>query len=158
MPLSLVHPGFSIFVSASPHGTSLKIHAHLLDGSVAKVYVQNRYSDNVAHKIGPGLRISHFGAMVINPGAVIGKNFTISSGCLVGNAQGKRRGVPRIGDNVIMCSNSIIVGGVTIGDNVMLAPGAFVNFDVPSDSLVIGNPGKIIPKKDASKEYNIYLV
>ena len=51
-------------------------------------------------RIGRGLRIVHFGHIVINPDAEIGENFNISQGCLIGNAQGRRGGVPIIGDNV----------------------------------------------------------
>ena len=39
--------------------------------------------------------------------------------------------------------------------NVLIAPGAFVNFDVPDNTIVLGNPGKIIPKSDATKGYII---
>ncbi len=107
-------------------------------------------------KIGRGFRIVHFGHIIVNPGAVIGDNFNISQGALIGNAQGKRAGVPTIGNNVCMNANSIIVGGVTIGDNVLIAPGAFINFDVPSDSIVIGNPGKIIPSQKPTDKYIVY--
>lgn len=109
-------------------------------------------------QIGPGFRISHFGNIVINPAARIGKNFSIAQGALIGSADGKRKGVPVIGDNVIMSANSIVVGGVRIGDFVMIAPGAFVNFDVPSHSIVIGNPGKIIESDHPTDKYNIYKI
>ena len=62
-------------------------------------------------KIGAGFRIVHWGHIVVNPGAIIGKNFNISQGCLIGNAQGRKMGTPIIGDNVCMNANSIIVGG-----------------------------------------------
>ena len=104
-------------------------------------------------KIGRGFRIVHWGHIVVNPGAIIGKNFNISQGCLIGNAQGKRSGTPIIGDNVCMNANSIIIGGVKVGNNVLIAPGAFVNFDVPPHSIVIGNPAKIIHKENATKDY-----
>lgn len=107
--------------------------------------------------IGPGLRISHFGPIVVNPAARIGSNFSIAQGALIGSADGRNKGVPTIGDEVIMSANSIVVGGVTIGSRVMVAPGAFVNFDVPDDSIVIGNPGKIIRKEYPTKNYNVYL-
>lgn len=110
-------------------------------------------------KIGEGFRIAHFGTIVVNPETKIGKNFTIAQGCLIGNAQGEKNGVPTIGDDVCMYANSIIVGGVHIGNHVLIAPGAFVNFDVPDNSIVIGNPGKII-KKDTSPtdKYIVYKV
>lgn len=48
---------------------------------------------------------------------------------------------------------------MTIGDNVLIAPNAYVNFDVPSNSIVIGNPGKIIPDRlDATEGYCHNLV
>ena len=110
-------------------------------------------------KIGEGFRISHFGHIVINPGATIGRNFTISQGCLIGSAQGKKNGIPTIGNNVCMNANSIIIGGVNIGNNVLIAPGAFINFDVPDNSIVVGNPGKIIVKDSSPTEkYIVYSV
>lgn len=65
----------------------------------------------IGTKIGRGFRISHFGSIIINGGAVIGKNFNISSGCLIGYSEGKHKGIPTIGNNVIMNVNSVIVGG-----------------------------------------------
>lgn len=112
----------------------------------------------VGTRIAEGLKIGHFGSIVINPEAKIGRNFSIAQGCLIGNAQGKRSGTPVIGDNEIMSANSIVVGGVTIGDYVMIAPGAFVNFDVPDNSIVVGNPGKIIPSDKPTDRYNVYKV
>lgn len=112
----------------------------------------------IGTEIGPGLRISHFGTIVVNPDAKIGKNFSIAQGALIGNAQGKKAGVPIVGDNVIMSANSVVIGGVTIGDYVMIAPGAFVNFDVPSHSIVIGNPGKIVASDKPTDKYNVYTV
>ena len=50
-------------------------------------------------------------------------------------------------------------GWVKIGNNVMIAPGAFVNFDVPDNSIVIGNPGKIIPCDESpTKNYIVYSI
>ena len=45
--------------------------------------------------------------------------------------------MPTIGDNVFMGRNSIVIGNVNIGNDVLIAPGAFVNFDVPDNSIVI---------------------
>ena len=110
----------------------------------------------VQAKIGPGLKFGHWGAIVVNVNAVIGRNASISHGCLIGNAQGRRKGAPVIGDNLVMQANSIIAGGLHIGNNVLIAPGAFVNFDVPDNSIVIGNPGKII-QRDTNPTSN-YIV
>lgn len=100
-------------------------------------------------KIGEGFYIGHFGQIIVNENAVIGRDFNIAAGALVGASQGKRKGYPTIGDNVKIGTNAIVIGKVLIGNNVLIAPGAFVNFDVPDNSIVIGNPGQII-----QKEYN----
>lgn len=108
-------------------------------------------------KIGYGLRILHFGNIVINPATVIGNNFNVAQGVLIGGAEGRRKGFPKIGNNCCALANSIIIGGITIGNDVLIAPGAFVNFDVPDNSIVLGNPGKIIPRQESpTKKYIVY--
>ena len=68
-------------------------------------------------------------------------------------------GYPIIGDNVCMNANSIIIGNVKIGNNVLIAPGAFINFDVPDNSIVIGNPGKIISRDESpTDKYIVYSI
>lgn len=110
-------------------------------------------------KIDEGLKFSHWGALGINPAAKIGKNFSIGRGCSVGSAKGKRKGAPIIGDNVIMQTNSMVCGGVRIGNNVLFAPGAFCNFDVPDNSIVLGNPARIIPRDSSpTAKYIVYPV
>ena len=110
-------------------------------------------------KIAPGFRIVHFGTIVINPEVIIGKNFNISQGALIGNSQGKNAGTPIIGDNVCMNANAIIIGNCRIGNNVLIAPDAFVNFDVPDNSIVIGNPGKIIERVSSpTQKYIVYPI
>ena len=54
--------------------------------------------------------------------------------------RGKRKGVPTIGNEVWIGVNATIVGKVTIGDDVLIAPTAFVNCDIPSRSVTFGNP------------------
>lgn len=105
-------------------------------------------------KIGKGFFIGHFGNIVISPRSVIGDNCNIAHGVTVGAVMnGRRKGAPIIGNYVWMGTNSIIVGGITIGSNILIAPGAFVNFDVPDHSIVIGNPGKILPKNNPTLGY-----
>jgi serine O-acetyltransferase len=54
---------------------------------------------------------------------------------------------------VTVCSNAFVCGNITIGDDVLIAANAFVNFDVPDHSIVIGNPAKIIHKDNATESY-----
>ncbi len=107
-------------------------------------------------EIGKGFRIEHYGGIVINPTAKLGENITLLNGVLIGaQNRGKNKGTPVIGDYVWIGTNAIIVGGIHIGNNVLIAPGAYVNFDVPDNSIVLGNPGKIIPRENATEDYII---
>ena len=49
-----------------------------------------------------------------------------------------------IGNNVYIGQKAIILRGVTIGDNVIIAAGAIVTKDVPSDSVVVGVPARVV--------------
>ena len=49
-----------------------------------------------------------------------------------------------IGNNVFLGANSVILPGITIGDNVIIGSGCVVTKDIPSESVVAGNPGRVI--------------
>ena len=105
-------------------------------------------------KIGEGLYIGHSGRLIINPDAVLGKNMNISTGVTIGvENRGARKGAPVFDGNCWIGANSVIVGNVHIGEDVMIAPLTFVNFDVPPHSIVIGNPAKVISKENATQDY-----
>lgn len=105
-------------------------------------------------RIGEGFYIGHVGNIVINPNVIIGKNVNIASGVTIGQEnRGKRKGTPTIGNEVWIGTNAVIVGNIKIGNDVLIAPLTFVNFDVPDHSIVIGNPGRIIFKNNATEHY-----
>lgn len=105
-------------------------------------------------EIGEGLYLGHWGALVINPNVKIGKNCNIAQGVTIGQAnRGKNAGFPVIGDEVWIGANAVIVGNIRIGDNVLIAPNAYVNTDVPPNSIVIGNPAQITPNNRATEGY-----
>lgn len=105
-------------------------------------------------KIGKGFFMEHAYNITINSKAVLGNNITMYKGSTIGV---DNSGVPTIGNKVYIGLNSVIVGGVNIGNNVLIAANSFVNFDVPDNSVVIGNPGKIHYKIDATKDYLLNL-
>jgi acetyltransferase-like isoleucine patch superfamily enzyme len=61
-------------------------------------------------------------------------------------------------DNVFIGCNSTILGGITIGNNVVVAAGSVVTKDVPPNSVVAGNPAKVIESFDdyINKRYGSY--
>ena len=110
-------------------------------------------------KIARGLYLGHPYHITVGGGVCIGKNVNLHKGCTIGaDIRGSREGSPTIGNHVWCGINSTIVGKITIGDDVLIAPGAFVNFDVPSHSVVLGNPGIIHHKEHATDGYIIYTL
>ena len=104
--------------------------------------------------IGEGFYIGHNGRVIIHPDAKLGKNVNVGTGVTIGmENRGKRCGTPTIGDKCWIGTNAVVVGNVKIGSDVLIAPLAYVNFDVPDHSIVIGNPGRIIPKENATADY-----
>jgi serine O-acetyltransferase len=104
--------------------------------------------------IGKGLFIAHPYGITINSKAEIGENCNLAKGVTIGQEnRGLREGAPHIGNCVWIGVNATVVGKITIGDDVMIAPNSFVNCDVPSHSIVLGNPCRIIPKEKATEGY-----
>jgi acetyltransferase-like isoleucine patch superfamily enzyme len=68
----------------------------------------------------------------------------------------QQREVGKIGNNVCIGANAIVIGKITIGDNCVIAPGAFVNQDMPSNTIAIGNPASFHHKENASDSLIVY--
>lgn len=100
-------------------------------------------------RIGPGFRVDHGQALVVNDGTVFGAGCTVRNSTTIGNKRLKDGGysrAPRFGDRVDIGANAIIIGPVTIGDDVAIGAGAVVLKDVPANSVAVGNPARIIPR------------
>ena len=63
-----------------------------------------------------------------------------------------------MGNCVFVGVNATVVGGVSIGDDVLTVPGADVNQDVPAHSIAVGNPCRIIPRENATEGYIVRRV
>lgn len=130
-------------------------------GIIGKIYgiINNHQGKKMGNEIcfsviEGGCVLRHPYGITVGSEAKIGLDATLYKGCTVGTIRsGVKAGTPIIGDRVVICSNATVVGGVHIGNDVLISAGAFVNFDVPDHSVVIGNPGVIHRKENASREY-----
>lgn len=105
-------------------------------------------------QIGKGLYLGHAYNITVNTKAIIGENCNIHKGVTIGREnRGERKGAPVIGNKVWIGINAAIVGNVVIGDDVLIAPNAYVNCNVPPHSVVFGNPCIIKARDNATEGY-----
>ncbi|MGE0078226.1 MAG: DapH/DapD/GlmU-related protein [Bacteroidales bacterium] len=130
----------------------MKIRRHLWD-FLSKLYpfvLMKVYGVN----LGSNVRISYKAKLdlSINPkGIFIGNNtWVLASACILAhdycrgkNGKGKRY-TTIIGNNCVIGINSIIMPGVRVGNEVIVASGAIVTKDVPDNCVVAGNPARIV--------------
>jgi len=95
-----------------------------------------------------------------NNGIIFGSNIElgpgvsiISSNHKVNNLREHTKGKPiKIGNNVWIGANSTVLPKVSIGDNVIIGANSLVNKDIPSNSVAVGNPCKVIKQKEPYTE------
>ena len=88
-----------------------------------------------------GFMIQHGFATIVNVES-IGKNFKVYQQVTLGYDHSLK--APVIGDNVEVCCGAKIIGGVKIGNNVIVGANAVVVKDVPDNCVVAGVPARII--------------
>jgi acetyltransferase-like isoleucine patch superfamily enzyme len=125
-------------------GDNTLIGDNVMIGSLAHI--------DYAVKIGNNTRIE--GSVYIPPLTVIGNNVFIAPGATFTNdpypMSPKMIGVT-VEDGAIIAARAVIKPGVTIGKNAVVGMGSVVTKDVPSETVVIGNPARA---KYSREEYN----
>jgi len=97
-----------------------------------------------AAKLGPGLFIDHGMGVVIGETAEVGENVTLLQGVTLGGTSLKReKRHPTLGDNVVVGAGAKIIGAFKIGDGSRIGAGSVVVREVPTNSVVVGVPGRV---------------
>jgi serine O-acetyltransferase len=94
-------------------------------------------------RIGGGLRIWHFGGIILNAHVVMGENCTLRPGVVIGILHSDDD-VPVIGNNVDIGVGAKILGAIHIGDNVKIGANAVVITDVPDNCTAVGIPARVL--------------
>lgn len=123
-------------------------------------HLSRKYGLEISSKavIGKGLYIGHPYNVTVGEEVIIGENVNLHKGCTVGRTNRNNGGSPEIGDCVYIGINSTVVGNIRIGNDVLIAANSFVNFDVPDHSIVIGNPGVVHHRNNATEGYISFIV
>jgi len=114
-----------------------------------------KYGFDISYRtqIGKGLYIGHFGGIVVHGDAIIGENATFSQGMTIGVLnRGKNAGVPRIGNRVFFGPNCVVLGGIEIGDDVLIGANAAVHENIPPNSVAAA-PSAIVISGKGSEGY-----
>jgi len=94
--------------------------------------------------IGKGTLFGHSGiGVVIHQDAIIGNNSVLGQGITIGG-RSRNPQVPVIGNRVYIAAGARVLGPITIGNNVIIAPNAVVIKDVGDNCIVGGIPAKIL--------------
>jgi len=98
-------------------------------------------------EVGRNFVIDHFGGIVISGYAKFGDNCRIRNGVVVGLANVDEPCAPLIGNNVDIGTGAKLLGKIIVGDNVLIGANAVVIKDVPNNSIAVGVPAQIKPRK-----------
>ncbi len=100
----------------------------------------------ICKDIGGGVYLAHPYSTILNA-KKIGENFTCRQNTTLGNkSDNETSKKPTIGNNVTLGANVVIIGDVEIGDNSIIGAGCVVTKNIPANSVVVGNPARIIKK------------
>jgi serine O-acetyltransferase len=91
--------------------------------------------------------------VVIGETTIVGDDVLLYKGVVLGGTslEAKKRH-PTIGNNVVVGTNAIVLGNITIGDNCKIGAGSVVTKPAPPDSTIVGIPGRTLQSiKEQSK-------
>ena len=105
--------------------------------------------------LGRRFRIDHFGGIVISGDAVFGDDCVIRNGVTVGLRHTGQRGAPVIGHRADIGAGAKILGPICIGDDVAIGANAVVIKDVPTNSIAVGIPARILPRRTTEAQSDV---
>lgn len=104
--------------------------------------------------IGGGCFCIHSYATILHAKS-IGENFSCRQCTTIGIKSDYSPGTyPTIGNNVTLGANVVIIGDIHIGDNVIIGAGSVVVKDIPSNSIAVGNPARVVKTISSKSDEN----
>jgi bifunctional UDP-N-acetylglucosamine pyrophosphorylase / glucosamine-1-phosphate N-acetyltransferase len=128
-------------VDMGPFG-HLRPGAYLAEG----VHLGN-FGEVKSSYLGPGVKMGHFSYI---GDATIGPNVNIGAGTITCNFDGEHKNKTKIGADVFIGSDTMLVAPVEIGEGARTGAGSVVTHDVPPHTLVVGVPARPLRKLDES--------
>lgn len=105
------------------------------------IFLKGQSSCHISvNKAESGIILIHGFSSIINCES-LGKNCTFFQQVTVGYSKG---GIPTLGNDCVVCCGAKILGNTHIGNHVIIGANAVVVRDVPDNSVIVGNPGRIV--------------
>jgi serine O-acetyltransferase len=105
--------------------------------------------------VGRRFRIDHFGGIVISGDAVFGDDCIVRNGVTVGLRNTGESGSPVLGNRVDIGAGAKILGSIHVGDDVAIGANAVVLVDVPANSVAVGVPARVLPRKAKANKVTV---
>lgn len=111
-----------------------------------KILMSNHLTIGIKELIKVKTSFPHPVGIVIGKHVKLGENCKIYQNVTIGskNSNGIPDDYPKIGDNVTIYANCVLIGAITIGNNVIIGAGTIVTKSIPNNSIVVGNPCRIL--------------
>ncbi|MDR9834302.1 serine O-acetyltransferase [Herbaspirillum huttiense] len=138
-------------IEARPDGWGRKIHSAIYWPIFRLTETVFGISLPRGARIGPGLRIWHFGNIFVNEQAVIGARCTLRQGVTIGNRHADGPS-PVIGDDVELGAYAQVLGGIHLGDGCKIGAMSVVLHDVPAGATVVGAPAKVVATMPSTEQ------
>ena len=97
--------------------------------------------------VGRGFVVEHSGGIVVSGFARFGANCRIRNGVVIGLARVDEPCAPQLGNDVDVGAGAKLLGNIRIGNRVLIGANAVVVTDVPDDSIAVGVPAVIKPRR-----------
>lgn len=141
----LLYPGLHAIISHRIAHFLWKNHVPFVPRFISQL---NRFFTGIeihpGAQIGKGLFIDHGMGVVVGETTVIGDNVVLFQGVTLGGTgkeTGKRH--PTLGDNIVVGAGAKVLGNIEIGPNTYIGANAVVLKNTPSNTTIVGVPGRI---------------
>ncbi|HGJ9434679.1 TPA: 2,3,4,5-tetrahydropyridine-2,6-dicarboxylate N-acetyltransferase [Streptococcus pneumoniae] len=137
-------------------GAIIRDQVEIGDNAVIMMGAVINIGAEIGAEIGAGTMID-MGA-ILGGRAIVGKNSHVGAGAVLAGVIEPASAEPvRVGDNVLIGANAVVIEGVQIGSGSVVAAGAIVTQDVPENVVVAGVPARIIKEIDAQTQQKTAL-
>lgn len=103
-------------------------------------------------EIGPGLIVSHGTGLVIGSHTKIGSHAILLHQVTLGAPDvGRLEEMPRVGDDVYIGAGAALIGGITVGDRVVIGLNTTITEDVPDDTRIVSVAAQKVTRRSSAR-------